>query len=151
MSHLNTKRGFGKIWIIIIIFLVLVVGVYLLLAINWWPNDESRISVESSIITIDMKFDAEEAKVNEIKKLLENQEGVQSVSYFSPEQVLEETKSNNPDYFSNPNVLQTLNELGNPFGPRLVVKITDPSQKQSLIKFVQTKDGTPFSIIQLIK
>ncbi len=55
MSHLNTKRGFGKIWIIIIIFLVLVVGVYLLLAINWWPKDGSLTFLTSDINTADWK------------------------------------------------------------------------------------------------
>ena len=53
MTTLNTKRGFGRVWIIIIIFLALVVGVYLLLAINWWPtsSDGSPTSISPTSIS----------------------------------------------------------------------------------------------------
>lgn len=149
----NTKRGFVGVGLIIIILIILGGGAYLWSQKSTPPNtsDEGPTSVENNIITIDMQFNASEVKIREIKKLLEDQKVVQFVSYFSSDQVLEETKSNNPSYFSNPNVLQTLNESGNPFGPRLVVQITDPSQKQRLIEFVQANDASPISVIRLIK
>lgn len=62
----NTKRGFGKVWVIVIVLLVLVVSVYLLLAIDWWPHTNTNDGSPTSI-TSDWKTYKDEKNKLEVK------------------------------------------------------------------------------------
>ena len=96
--------------------------------------ENNAVKMRESIITINMQPHALESQINTIKKLLESQKAVQSVQRLPSEEVLAEYKSANRN---NPLILRSLQEVGNPFGARLMIRLTDPTQKQNLIRLIE--------------
>lgn len=88
-------------------------------------------------ISVSFKIDALEADVLAMKTALEQLPQVKEVEYLSRDQEFDDFVERHQD---NTPILQSLNEVGNPFGARLNIKATDPSMYRSIEEFLQNKD-----------
>ncbi len=96
-------------------------------------------------VTVYFKTDAKESDIFALKKSLENLEEVKSVVYVSQEDALRQFRERHAD---NSLILQSLEELGvNPLGASLNIKARNPSQYESIARFL---DAGVFSIIDKI-
>lgn len=97
-------------------------------------------------VTVYTETGVPESQILAFKSLLESQNSVRLVKYVSAEQALVDFKVK---YQDDKRILQALDELKTkPFSGSLIITITDPSQKQSLINFIQANDQN--SIVQKI-
>lgn len=85
-------------------------------------------------IAISFKLDAEESEILKIRDDLTLLPGVKEVEYNSREQELENFRERHKD---NALLIQSLDEVGNPFGARLNVKATDPTHYESVANFLE--------------
>ncbi|MDQ5957802.1 MAG: Cell division protein FtsX [Patescibacteria group bacterium] len=84
-------------------------------------------------ISVAFKTDAEESAVLSLKKDLEQLPEVKTVTYSSREQELADFRKRHED---NALLIQSLEEVGNPFGARLSVLAIDPAQYDSISRFL---------------
>lgn len=89
-------------------------------------------------ISVTFKTDVNENAVLVLKEDLELLPEVREVSYASREQELAEFRERHQD---NALLIQSLEEVGNPFGARLSILATDPSQYDSVERFLNNYDG----------
>jgi cell division transport system permease protein len=89
-------------------------------------------------ISVSLKPDAKEADAQELKQSLEKLPEVKSVSYRSREQEFEDFKKRNQD---NDLILQSLEEVGNPFGARLNIQAIDPEHYETIANFLESDDA----------
>lgn len=89
-------------------------------------------------IAIAFKLDSEESEILKIKTDLSLIPGVKEVTYSSREDELESFRERHKD---NALLIQSLDEVGNPFGARLNVKAIDPTHYESVAKFLQSDSG----------
>ena len=88
-------------------------------------------------ISVTFKLDASEGEVLALQKDLEILPEVKEVEYISRDKELADFKSRHQD---NALLIQSLEEVGNPFGARLSVLATDPAQYDSISRFLQNYD-----------
>lgn len=84
-------------------------------------------------ISVTFKTDTEEEVIVALQKSLEQLPEVKTVTYSSPDQELEAFETRHAD---NALLIQSLEEVGNPFGARLSILAQDPSQYESVAKFL---------------
>lgn len=91
-------------------------------------------------VNIWLKVGTKESSALALKNLIESQESVKSVEYVSSETALDnfkERKKQENDLYT----LQSLVELKtNPFGGTLSITISNTSEKQNLISFINAND-----------
>ena len=88
-------------------------------------------------ISVLFKPDASESDVMAMKKSLEEMPQVKEVSYSSRDQELSDFITRHKD---NTLLIQSLSEVGNPFGARLNIRAGDPSMYDTVAKFMSNKD-----------
>jgi cell division transport system permease protein len=98
-------------------------------------------------ISVAFKPDAAEADVLSIKQSLEQLPSVTEVIYTSRENELINFRERHKD---NSLLLQSLEEVGNPFGARLSIKSADPSQYESIASFLNNQDESSGGLIDKI-
>lgn len=92
-------------------------------------------------VTVYFVTDAKEADILDLKTSIEQLPEVSSVSYESREEALAKFKEK---YANDYLTLQALDELGtNPLEATLNIKATDPSQYESIAKFLEGDSDTP--------
>lgn len=96
-------------------------------------------------ISVTFKSDASEEAVLSLKQSLELLPEVRSVEYSSREDELESFRQRHED---NALLIQSLDEVGNPFGARLSILALDPSQYETIARFLQSyTQGNPSDVI----
>jgi cell division transport system permease protein len=98
-------------------------------------------------ISVSFKLDASESEVLAMKDSLELLPEVKSVQYISREQELSDFRERHKD---NALLIQSLDEVGNPFGARLNIGAVDPAQYETVAKFLEGKDSTNQTVIDQI-
>ena len=88
-------------------------------------------------ISVTLKTDAEEAAALALKKNLELLPEVKTVTYLSREKELADFRKRHQD---NALLVQSLEEVGNPFGARLSILAADPAQYVVVALFVENFD-----------
>ena len=86
-------------------------------------------------ISVAMKPNAAESEVLDLQKKLERLPEVKTVVYSSREQELADFQKRNEN---NDLIIQSLKEVGNPFGARLNIQAVDPSRYESVAKFLES-------------
>lgn len=152
MTLLDIKRiirsGFISFWrngivsvaslLVTTITLSVIAGLILLQAVLHISLEQIENKVD---VTIYMTTDAAENKITDIKASLEQLPEVKTVTYVSATEALDNFKNRHQDDFL---TLQALEELGqNPLGATLNVKAKDPSQYESIAKFLDTEQAKP--------
>jgi len=84
-------------------------------------------------ISVTFKTDVAEETILDLEKSLEQLAEVKTVEYTSPAQELESFRTRHAD---NALLIQSLDEVGNPFGARLSILAKDPSQYETVAKFL---------------
>ncbi len=90
-------------------------------------------------ITVSFQADASENDILSMKNTLAALPQVKEVGYISREQELADFKTRHQD---NTIQIQSLQEIGNPFGARLNIKAKDPSQYESIARFLDISNGS---------
>ncbi len=89
-------------------------------------------------ISVALKPEATEAQAEELKAELERLPEVRQVGYSSRETELEDFKNR---YQDNDLILQSLEEVGNPFGARLNIQASDPERYEAIARFLESDDA----------
>ncbi len=159
MFWINTKRivktGFFNFWrngtvslasVLIMMVTLLVIGFLIFgSAILKTSLAELRNKVDVNVTFV---TSAEEEEIFEIKSALETLPEVSIVQYVSRDQALEDFKTRHADDQA---ILAALDELGeNPLGATLNVKAKDPSQYESVAKFLESQDALSEDGISII-
>ncbi len=146
----NTKRiirlGFINFWrnglvslaslIVMVITLLVIGGSVLSRAFLLASLDEIKSKVD---ISVAFHETVDEEEVLGLKQDLSLLPEVTNITYSSREQELAEFRERNKD---NALLLQSLEEVDNPFGARLNIRASDPNRYESIVKFLQDKDAT---------
>jgi len=100
--------------------------------------NSSLEAVQSKVdISVSFKLDTEEEEIKSLQNDLSLLPEVDKVFYVSREQELSDFKERHKD---NAVLIQSLEEVGNPFGARLNVQAVDPSQYDKIAKFIADKN-----------
>lgn len=103
--------------------------------------NSSLETIKSKVdISVSFKTDAKESDILSLKNTLDDLPEVKDIQYISRDQELAEFRERHKD---NALLVQSLDEVGNPFGARLNIKAKDPSQYESIARFLQPVDGNP--------
>jgi cell division transport system permease protein len=86
-------------------------------------------------ISVSFKTDASENEVLSLKNTLASLSEVKVVEYISRDQELADFRERHKD---NALLIKSLDEVGNPFGARLNIKAKDPSQYESIARFLNS-------------
>lgn len=86
-------------------------------------------------ISVSFKPDVVEEKVTAIQTSLELLPEIKEVTYSSREQELADFRARNAD---NDLIIQSLAEVGNPFGARLNIRAVEPGRYETIVNFLQT-------------
>lgn len=144
MIWTKTKRvfrsGFVGFWrngvvsaaSILVVTITLVVIGSLLLASAYLNSSLSTLK-NSVDISVSFKTDAREADILGLKNLLGSLPSIKSIEYLSRDQELADFKEKHKD---NALLVQSLDEVGNPFGARLNIMAKDPSQYEGIARFL---------------
>lgn len=135
------KSGFVAFWrnslvsvasILVMVVTLLVIG-WLILANAFFQA--TIIEVEKRVdISVSMKTDASDTDILALKKTIEDLPTVEKVDYLSRDQELEDFIERHKD---NSLIIQSLEEVGNPFGARLNIMASDPASYDSIDKFLR--------------
>jgi cell division protein FtsX len=107
----------------------------------------TEIDLKNRTIEISIRRDASSEQVFAMRNAITVQTGVAEVRILSAEDNLAAFKERHKD---DEFTLQALNELqDNPYGPSIIVIVSDPSQKDSLRTFIKEIDKN--SIIENVK
>ncbi|MEK7552632.1 MAG: permease-like cell division protein FtsX [Patescibacteria group bacterium] len=99
----------------------------------------SLTALENKVdISVSFEKDATETEVLALKKQLEFLPTVKTVAYSSREEELADFRERNKD---NAVVTQSLDEVGNPLGARLVIQALDPNHYDSIVDFLEGDDA----------
>lgn len=100
----------------------------------------SLASIQDKVdVTVYMTVGAQESEILSMKKSIEELPTVETVTYISSEQALENFKSRHANDFL---TLQALEELdGNPLGATLNIKATDTSDYEAIATFLDNKSA----------
>lgn len=139
------KSGFVAFWrnslvslssILVMVVTLLVIG-WLVLANAFFQAtlDEVEKRVD---ISVSMKTDASDTDILALKKTIEELPMVKKVEYSSREQELDDFIERHKD---NSLIIQSLDEVGNPFGARLNIMANDPASYDSIAKFLEGDDA----------
>lgn len=142
---INLKRmfraGFVSFWRSALVSLAAVVTITVTLFVvgALWLSSAYLNSVLEEVknkvdINVTMKPDAAESDVLDLQKKLERLPEVKLVTYSSREQELADFEKRNEN---NDTILQSLKEVGNPFGASLKIEAVDPSRYGSIAKFLE--------------
>lgn len=145
MIILNIKRiiqaGFIGFWrssyVSIASVLVLTVTLFVIgaLMLSAAFLESTLTSIQERVdISVSFKLDAPEAEIKALQTSLELLPEVSQVTYTSREQELADFQVRHRD---NSLLVQSLNEVGNPFGARLSILATDPSQYEVISRFLE--------------
>ncbi len=100
--------------------------------------DSSLKSVQERVdISVTFKPEVSEDKILALKSSLELLPEVSKVEYTSRDKELENFQIRHRD---NALLIQSLNEVGNPFGARISIAATDPSQYESIARFIDSQN-----------
>lgn len=89
-------------------------------------------------IVLYLKTTTSDAQAIELENSIKTQPTITSADYTSPAQAIANFKS---QHSNDPAIAQSLKDLGsNPLPGTINIKISDPSQKQSVINFIKSKD-----------
>lgn len=88
-------------------------------------------------ISVAFKIDASEAEILALKKDLTLLPEVKEVVYSSRDQELLAFREKHQD---NAILIDSLDEVGNPFGARLNIRAVDPNQYEKIARFIDTKN-----------
>lgn len=86
-------------------------------------------------ISISFKTDAPESEILSLKNTLSSLPEVKDIKYISRDQELTDFRERHKD---NALLVRSLDEVGNPFGARLNIKAKDPSQYESIARFLDS-------------
>ncbi|MEK7477911.1 MAG: permease-like cell division protein FtsX, partial [Patescibacteria group bacterium] len=150
MIWVNIKRifrsGFISFWrhgvvslasVLAIIITLVVVGSLLLGSAYL---DSTLESFKQKVdISISFKTDAAEDEILSIKNTLASLPEVKLVDYISRDKELADFTIRHQD---NAVITQSLEEVGNPFGARLNVSAKDPSQYESIVRFLDNSENS---------
>lgn len=101
--------------------------------------DATLKNIQSQVdISVTFMPDAPESEVLALKEALTLLPEVTAVEYLSREQELQSFEERHKD---NTLILQSLQEVGNPFGPRLNIQAADPAQYETIAKFLDNRTG----------
>lgn len=89
-------------------------------------------------ISVSFKVTAPEADVLSLKNTLGTLPEIKTIEYISRDQELADFKERHKD---NALLAQSLDEVGNPFGARLNIMAKDPSQYESIARFLDPASG----------
>ncbi|HYC83263.1 MAG TPA: permease-like cell division protein FtsX [Candidatus Paceibacterota bacterium] len=95
-------------------------------------------------VSVTFNPDVAEADVLAVKQSLETQPGVTAVTYTSREDELKNFRELHKD---NSLLIQSLDELGNPFGARLSVRAADPSHYEAIATFLEGKNDESGALV----
>ncbi|OJI07128.1 MAG: hypothetical protein COX02_02005 [Candidatus Vogelbacteria bacterium CG22_combo_CG10-13_8_21_14_all_37_9] len=98
--------------------------------------DEIKTKVD---ISISFKSTADTNEIEALKKSLEALAEVKEVTLITREEEYEAFKQRHQD---NALLLQSLDEVGNPFGARINVRALDPAQYESIANFLNNEEGS---------
>ncbi len=98
--------------------------------------DEVKTKVD---ISVSFKPIATSEEINTIKKSLEALPEVKEIAIVTSEEEYESFKQRHQD---NALLLQSLDEVGNPFGARINIRAADPSQYESIANFLNNDNGS---------
>jgi len=84
-------------------------------------------------ISVSFKTDAPEGEILSLKNTIESLPEVKDIEYISRDQELADFRERHKD---NALLVRSLDEVGNPFGARLNIKAKDPSQYESIARFL---------------
>lgn len=99
--------------------------------------DSTLSNIQEKVdISVSFKTDVLENEVVAIKESLLLLPEVESVEYVSREQELSAFRERHKN---NSLIIQSLNEVDNPFGARLNVRATDPAHYENISKFIEDK------------
>jgi cell division transport system permease protein len=146
MLIVNLKRtfrsGFISFWRSALVSLASVITITVTLFVVgalWLSSaylNSSLEAVKNKVdISVAMKPDVAELEVLDLQKKLERLPEVKTVVYSSREQELADFQKRNED---NDLIIQSLKEVGNPFGARLNIQAVDPSRYESVAKFLES-------------
>ena len=139
-----SRSGFINFWrngvvsvasIFVMITTLLVIG-SLILASAFLTSSLDNIKNKFDI-SVSFKIDVPETDVLHLKDLMEKLPEVKSVGYVSREQELSNFSERHKD---NSLIMQSVAEVGNPFGARLNIRAKDPSQYESIARFLGNTD-----------
>ncbi|MEX0918528.1 MAG: permease-like cell division protein FtsX [Candidatus Paceibacterota bacterium] len=154
MMWITTKRiiraGFIGFWrsgyvsvssVLVLTVTLFVIGMLMLSSAfleSTLTNLEDRVD-----ISVTFKADAPEVEIRALQVALEELPEVRSVIYTSRAEELRNFEQRHQD---NSLLIQSLNEVGNPFGARLSVLATNPSQYEVIARFLDShSDSQIFS------
>jgi len=89
-------------------------------------------------ISVSFKVDASEKDVLTLKNIITSLPEVKNIEYISREQELSDFRERHKD---NALLVRSLDEIGNPFGARLNIKAKDPTQYESIARFLDSSTG----------
>lgn len=86
-------------------------------------------------ISVSFKTDAPESEILSLKNIVASLPEVKEIEYISRDQELADFRERHKD---NTLLVRSLDEVGNPFGARLNIKAKDPSQYESIARFLSS-------------
>lgn len=86
-------------------------------------------------ISVSFKTDAPESEILNLKNTVASLPEVKDIEYVSRDQELADFRERHKD---NALLVRSLDEVGNPFGARLNIKAKDPSQYESIARFLNS-------------
>jgi len=89
-------------------------------------------------ISVSFKIDASESDILTLKNTIASLSEVKGIEYLSRDQELSAFRERHKD---NALLIKSLDEVGNPFGARLNIKAKDPSQYESIARFLDSSSG----------
>lgn len=147
MIKTNIKRiiraGFTNFWrngvvtLASVLVLTITLFVFGSLVLGSAFLDSTLSNIQEKVdVSVSFKTDVLESEVISIQRALEALPEVESVEYISREQELSAFRERHKN---NPLIIQSLNEVDNPFGARINVKATDPSYYESISQFIENR------------
>ncbi len=93
-------------------------------------------TIKSNVdISVSFKIDAPESEILSLKNTVASLPEVKEIEYVSRDQELADFRERHKD---NALLVRSLDEVGNPFGARLNIKAKDPSQYESIARFLSS-------------
>ncbi len=132
------RNGLVSLASVLAIFVSLFVVGVLMIASAFFAGTTDQIK-DKVDISVSFKTDVGEVDVLAMKKSLEMLPEVKATEYISQEQELKDFRERHKD---NALLIQSLQEVGNPFGARLNIKAKEPSQYESIARFLNNQDNT---------
>lgn len=158
MLWTNTKRifrsGFTNFWrgkaVAVASVFVLTIALFTIgaLVIAAAFLNASLSEIERKVdISVSFKADVGEEDIMAMKKAIEQLPEVEEVIYKNRDEELNDFLERHKD---NTLILQSLNEVGNPFGARLNIRADDPKLYEGIVSFIKNKDDSTLGGLGII-